>query len=155
MTCWQCIECMIGVCRYVQIRSRFSNCSLDKLALLRFPDLSFSYHLVIWCDRLSCTSNCWIDWTSCLWVWIMSIVWFSLLYPVLEVGSLHLYSAFGLTAFTVRVIWAWDRDVLAEGPLELSACSWEVWRISACKEVGKSFPELIKYYILIVRARKL
>ena len=46
-----------------------------------------------------------------------------LLYPVLEVGSLHLYSAFGLTAFTVRVIWAWDRDVLAEGPLELSACS--------------------------------
>ena len=32
-----------------------------------------------------------------------------LLYPVLEVG-LHLYSAFGLIAFTVRVIWAWDRS---------------------------------------------
>ena len=138
---------------YKLIRSRFSNCFLDKLALLRFPDLSFSYHLVTWCDRLSCTSN-WLDIMSLSMDHEYRVI---LLYPVLEVGSLHLYSAFGLTAFTVRVIWAWDRVVLAGGPLELNwliqICSWEIWRILACKEVCKSFPELIKYYILIDRAR--
>jgi len=152
---WRCIAWVHDWSMYKSIRSRFSNCSLDKLALLRFPDLSFSYHLVIWCDRPSYTSNYWFDWTSCLWVWIMSIEWF---FYILFLKWDHcIYIAHLAWQLLLCVLFGLgiETSLLKAHLSSLHACSWKIWRISACKEVCKSFPELIKYYILIVRARKL